>query len=69
MACPFCNSQMKGRNLCKAHEAEVSLRAGSYNLTRSDALDQLWNIYREDLELEPTPRIQVTTLPRDAASR
>jgi hypothetical protein len=39
---------MKGRNLCEAHEKELSERSASFNLTRSDALDQLWSIYEAE---------------------
>jgi hypothetical protein len=43
--CPFCNPFMKGKTVCEAHEREVSERAASYNLSRSDAMDQLWTMY------------------------
>ena len=46
--CPFCNERMKGKRLCEGHERELSKRAASYNLTRSDAMDQLWDMYEQD---------------------
>jgi hypothetical protein len=46
--CPFCNERMKGRKLCEGHERELAKRAASFNLTRGDALDQLWSVYQDD---------------------
>lgn len=56
--CPFCNERMKGRLLCERHNKEISLRAGSYNLSRGDAMDQLWDMYEEEFAIAFSEREQ-----------
>lgn len=52
MSCPLCNETMKGQNLCAAHEKQLSDRNASYNIPRSDALDQLWQMRADELAEE-----------------
>jgi hypothetical protein len=59
MSCPLCNQTMKGRTLCAAHEKQVSDRSASYNVPRSDAMDQLWQMRAEELADERAEALEI----------
>lgn len=50
---------MKGRLLCADHEKQVSDRSAGFNISRSDALDQLWQIRAEELANERAEGLEI----------